>query len=49
MTSIDLTKLSDDDLRKFQDAFPPVISDASNPANEYANAIIAEGKRRGMW
>jgi len=49
MTSIDLSKLSDDELRRLQSALPPVTSDASNPANDYPNAIIAEGKRRGLW
>ena len=44
-----LSTLTDDALRRLQEAHPPIISDASDPANEYPNAILAEGKRRGLW
>ena len=45
----DLTKLTDIELRRLQADNPPDNADASNRKNDYPNAIMAEGKRRGMW
>jgi hypothetical protein len=45
----DLSKLSEPELRRLQEENPPNIADASDPRNEFANAILAEGARRGFW
>lgn len=42
--------LTDAELRALQSAHSPITSgEASHPMNDYAWAIIAEGKRRRMW
>ena len=49
MSHPDLTKLPEAELRRLQDDNPPDNADASNPKNDYARAILAEGARRGYW
>jgi hypothetical protein len=49
MAERDLSKLTNDELRRLQAELPPIVNDASNPVNDERNAIVAEGKRRGMW
>lgn len=46
MSTLDLTKLTDEELRRLQEGNPPINSDASNMANAVPNAILEEWQRR---
>lgn len=49
MTDQQLRTLSDEELRRLQSDNPPNNADASSPANNWPNALLAEGKRRKLW